>query len=196
MNLRRLRPISALIVLVVAQMAFAQSVAFRRAASLRHGINLSGWFASSRDLSSSHLNRFTNAADLKTIHAMGFDFVRLGIDPELIERHGHVAAANPEALVELDHAVQLALANHLSVLLCVFPNDEYKHGLDTDRGVDDFTQLWRILAAHFAAQDPDHIFYELINEPEVQDPYRWMGIQARVVEAIRQIDKTHTIIAT
>src|SRR6185437_7549325 len=88
------------------------------------------------------------------------------------------------------------LENHLSVLVCVFPDDTYKHELATDRGVDDFVQLWRILAKHFASKDQSHIFYELMNEPEVSDPYRWMGIQTRVVAAIRQIDAAHTIIAT
>lgn len=195
-NARRLLMIPALLVLAICEMAVGQSVAFQRAANLRHGINLSGWFASSGDLSAQHFASFTNAADLKAIHAMGFDFVRLGVDPGLIERHGEVAAANPEALAALDHAVSEALANKLSVVLCVFPDDEFKRGLETDRGVDDFTQLWRILAAHFVSQDPDHVFYELINEPEVHDPYRWMGIQARVVAAIRQIDKAHTIVAT
>lgn len=195
MKARTLRMVLALVFVVVSQTAVAQSVAFQRAATLRHGINLSGWFDTS-DHSATHFETYTNATDLKTIHAVGFDFVRLGIDPGLIERHGEVAAANPKAMAALDQAVREVLKNHLSVLLCVFPTDEYKRGLATDRGVDDFTQLWRILAAHFRAEDPDHIFYELMNEPEVEDPYRWMGIQARVVHAIRQIDRTHTIVAT
>jgi aryl-phospho-beta-D-glucosidase BglC (GH1 family) len=174
----------------------AQNVVFDRAASLQHGINLSGWFASSGDLSAQHFQSFTNATDLKVIHEMGFDFVRLGVAPELIERHGQVAPAHPEALAQLDQAVREALDNHLQVLLCVFPDDEYKHNLSTERGVDDFVQLWRILATHFASSDHARVFFELMNEPEVQDPYRWMGIQARVVEAIRQIDPDHTIVAT
>ena len=195
MKVRGLLALLALLMLGATEMP-AQDAAFQRAATLRHGINLSGWFASSGDLSGQHFATFTNAADLKEIHAMGFDFVRLGIDPALIERHGEIAAASPKALAELDQAVEEILDNHLSVLLCVFPDDEYKHGLETDRGVDDFVQLWRILAKHFAPEDQDHIFYELINEPEVPDPYRWMGIQARVVHAIRQIDAAHTIVAT
>ncbi len=187
---------SALLFLTAFQVVKAQSVAFERAATLKHGINLSGWFASSRDLSPQHIASYTNATDLKTIHAMGFDFVRLGIEPSLIERHGEVGPADPAALTELDHAVQEALANHLEVLLCVFPNDQFKQNLDTERGVDDYVQLWRILATHFVEQDHARIFYELMNEPEVHDPYRWMGIQARVDEAIRQIDPYHTIVAT
>jgi len=195
MKVRGLLVLSGLLVLGAAQVP-AQDIAFQRAGTLRHGINLSAWFASSRDLSAQHFASFTTPADLKEIHAMGFDFVRLGVDPALIERHGEVTATNPKALAELDHAVQEALENHLSVLVCVFPDDTYKHELATDRGVDDFVQLWRILAKHFASKDQSHIFYELMNEPEVSDPYRWMGIQTRVVAAIRQIDAAHTIIAT
>ncbi len=179
---------------IVSPALLAQSVAFTRAASLEHGINLSGWF-NGPDLSGQHFESFTNATDLKAIHEMGFDFVRIGISPDLIERHGQAGPAHPDDLAQLDRAVQEALDNHLAVLLCVFPNDEYKHNLATERGVDDFVQLWRILAAHFASSDHDRIFYELINEPEVPDPYRWMGIQASVDHAIRQIDTDHTIIA-
>ncbi|MGB0125842.1 MAG: cellulase family glycosylhydrolase [Silvibacterium sp.] len=193
---RRLLLIWAFFFFGASQALPAQSVAFERAATLQHGINLSGWFASSGDFSAQHLESFTNETDLKTIHAMGFDFVRLGIAPDLVERHGQLAPAHPEALAQLDRAVQQALDNHLEVMLCVFPNEEYKHNLSTERGVDDFVLLWRILAAHFAAADHDRIFYELMNEPEVPDPYRWMGIQARVVDAIRQVDAEHTIIAT
>lgn len=196
MNARRCLVMVVALVLAIPEALSAQSVAFDRAATLRHGINLSGWFASSHDLTTQHFETFTNASDLKAIHSMGFDFVRLGVSPELIERHGQVAIAQPEALAQLDHAVREALDNDLEVMLCVFPDDEYKHNLSTERGVDDFVQLWRILAGHYGALDHDRIFYELINEPEVQDPYRWMGIQARVVEAVRQVDTNHTIIAT
>lgn len=196
MNARRLWAFLAVLLLASSSALMAQNVAFERAATLRHGINLSGWFASSSDLSAQHFATFTNGIDLKAIHAMGFDFVRLGIDPSLIERHGETALANPAAVAQMDSAVREALANHLAVLLCVFPDDEYKRGLATERGVDDFVELWRILAAHYADWDQSHVFYELMNEPEVPDPYRWMGIQARVVHAIRQIDGAHTIVAT
>lgn len=196
MDVRRWRIFLVVALLAGSQLLPAQNVAFRRAATLRHGINLSGWFAGSGDLSLQHLKTYTTVSDLKAIQAMGFDFVRLGVDPSLIERHGETAVANPAALSQLDSAVRGALANHLAVLVCVFPDDAYKGGLATERGVDDFVELWRILAAHYAAFDQDRIFFELMNEPEVQDPYRWMGIQARVVHAIRRIDAAHTIVAT
>lgn len=185
-----------MVLLATFQISFAQSPAFERAASLQHGINLSGWFASSGDLSQQHFDTFTNEADLKLIHEMGFDSVRLGVEPSLVVRHGQLNPANPEAVAHLDRSIDRALANHLAVMLCVFPDDDYKRNLATERGVDDFVLLWRVLAAHFSKTDPDKVFFELMNEPEVQDPYRWMGVQARLVEAIRGVDSDHTIIAT
>ena len=52
--------------------------------------------------------------------------------------------------------------------------------------------LWRKLAAHYAARDPERVFFEIMNEPEVNDPYRWAGIQARVAAAIREVAPKNT----
>src|SRR5204863_3235450 len=46
-----------------------------------------------------------------------------------------------------------------------------------------------------ARRDPERLFLEIINEPMVEDAYRWMGIQARVAAAIRDGAPRHTIIA-
>jgi len=53
-----------------------------------------------------------------------------------------------------------------------------------------------VLAAHFAPIDPEHIFFEIMNEPEQNDPWRWHGIQATVVGAIREVAPRNTIIAS
>src|SRR5580700_7251013 len=111
------------VIVLSVQLAAAQSKAFERARSLQHGINLSGWFAGS-DLSPQHLDTFTNEADLKFIHEMGFDSVRLGIEPSIIARHGQLQPANPAALADLDRVIHAVLANHLAVMLCVFPDDD------------------------------------------------------------------------
>jgi aryl-phospho-beta-D-glucosidase BglC (GH1 family) len=77
------------------------------------------------------------------------------------------------------------------------PEDSYKQQLRTgNESVDRLTLLWRRLAAHFATRDPDRVFFEILNEPEVNDAYRWAGIQARVAAAIREVAPRNTIIAT
>ena len=57
------------------------SVAFQRAAHLRRGINLSMWYAQTSDHSAARIATYTNEADFRLIKSLGFDHVRLSIDP-------------------------------------------------------------------------------------------------------------------
>src|SRR5437763_11934679 len=73
--------------------AFAQtnsSLAQRRAAHLRHGINLSEWFAQVYDpqgYTKEHFENWTSASDIALIKSIGFDHVRLSVNPAPMIRH-------------------------------------------------------------------------------------------------------------
>ena len=43
---------------------------------------------------------------------------------------------------------------------------------------------------------PDRVFFEILNEPEFSDAYRWYGVEAKLAAAIRRAAPRHTIIAT
>jgi len=173
------------------------ALAFKRTPALARGINLSNWFASSSDLSAAHIAKQVTPADLKLIHDLGFTYVRIGFDPgQFMANGGLDSSESRAALARMDEAIREAINNHLSVSLCLFPNDDYKRQLQGQSGADQFIFLWRMLAQHYASTDPDHLFYELMNEPELNDPYRWDGLQAAAVSAIRNVDLSHTIIAT
>lgn len=167
-----------------------------RAQHLRHGINASMWFAQSpHNYSRERLQTYTTADDIALIARMGFDHVRLSIDADpLVEwqRNGN----STDFMTELDRVVKIMLANHLAVILDIHPESSYKAPLrqGTD-SVKHFTSLWRALAAHFASSDPEHVFFEIMNEPEQDDPYRWQGIENVVADAIRGVAPKHTIIA-
>lgn len=200
MRLRFLLP-AVLIALIAAKAAPAESpdassTAFRRSAELARGINLSGWFASSGDLSAAHIAKHTTPADLKLIHDLGFTYVRIGIDPTQFTRSGLNSSDTAAALARLDTALDQALAAHLAVALTLFPTDDFKRNLSNQSGAEQFVYLWRALAEHYAASDPDRVFFELLNEPEMTDAYRWDGLQAAAINAIRGVDTHHTIIAT
>jgi len=173
--------------------------AFARAQHLRHGINASQWFAqSANDYSAARTNRYTDAADIALMAKMGFDNVRLSVDATPLEGWPHGAdGLNSDFVGRLDKAVDAMLANGLAVTIDVHPESSYKEKVrTTSDGVDRFTTLWRRLAAHYATRDPERVFFEIMNEPEVNDPYRWAGIQARVAAAIREVAPKNTIIAT
>lgn len=44
--------------------------------------------------------------------------------------------------------------------------------------------------------DADRVFFEILNEPEGRDRYRWYGVEAKLAAAIREGAPEHTIIAT
>jgi endoglucanase len=201
--LLRLRCLLAL--LVISLPAAAQDraadlkTAFARAQHLRHGINASEWFAQSpQDYSAARTNRYTDDADIALMAKLGFDNVRLSIDAAPLE-NGPLGpdGLNADFIGRLDHAVDTMLANGLAVQIDIHPQSEYKTKVrETSEGAERFVMLWRQLAAHYATRDPEKVFFEIMNEPEVRDPYRWAGIQARAAAAIREVAPRNTIIAT
>lgn len=179
--------------------AAAAQTAFARAQHLRHGINPSEWFAQSADdYSVARTNRYTDADDIALIARLGFDNVRLSIDPVPLEKDPlGQDGMNDEFLGRLDKAVDTMLADGLAVQIDIHPEEPYKLGIRTsDSDVDRFVMLWRKLAAHYATRNPNLIFFEIMNEPGVPDPNRWASIQARAAAAIRKVAPHNTIIAT
>jgi len=171
-------------------------IAFARAQQLQHGINTSLWFAQANDYSVHRLQTFTTPADIALIAKMGFDHCRLSIDAGPLVAWQY-AGKQTDFMTELDRVVKVMLDNHLSVVIDIHPTSEYKAELfQGGNGVGSFTSVWRALAAHFASTDSEHIFFEIMNEPEQNDAYRWQGIQAAVVDAIRQAAPQNTIIAS
>jgi aryl-phospho-beta-D-glucosidase BglC (GH1 family) len=173
--------------------------AFQRARHLQHGINASEWFAqSAQDYSAARTNRYTDARDIALMARLGFDHVRLSVDAAPLEKEPRGAdGLNEEFVGRVDRAVDAMLADGLAVEIDLHPEDSYKQQLRTsDAAVDQLTMLWRKLAAHYANRDANRVFFEILNEPEVSDVYRWAGIQARVAAAIREVAPRNTLIAT
>ncbi|HYK38140.1 glycoside hydrolase family 5 protein [Alloacidobacterium sp.] len=173
------------------------SLAFKRAQHLQRGINASMWFAQSPgNYSVERLRSFTTADDIALIHQMGFDHVRLSIDPEPLLSWLRNPEGTTPFVTELDHVVKNMLEQHLAVIIDIHPESSYKAQLfKGTESVDHFAGLWRALAKHFSSTDPDMVFFEIMNEPEQDDPYRWQGIESFVAEQIRQVAPNHTIIA-
>jgi len=175
------------------------ATAFARARHLSHGINVSHWFSQNpNDYSAHHTDTETTPEDIALIARLGFDNVRLSIDAAPLEQSSRWPdALNPDFLARLDRAVDQMMAQGLAVQIDIHPEDGYKQQLRADNNaVDRLVRLWRLLAAHYAGRDPALIYFEILNEPEVADPYRWAGIQTRIAAAIRQAAPLNTIIAT
>ena len=164
---------------------------------LRRGINLSHWFSQAANYSKTHLETHTTAQDIALIKSMGFDHVRFPIEPApLLSDTPDPAILNTTYLGYVDSAIDMILATGLAVIIDIHPSDEFKLRMARDeRGIEAFRKFWRGFASHLAKRDPESVFLEVINEPMVEDPYRWYGIQGKLIDDIRAGAPNHTIIA-
>jgi endoglucanase len=172
--------------------------AHRRALHLRYGINLSEWFAQVYDAkgyTKEHFETWNTAQDIALIKAMNFDHVRLSINPQPMFRHNQADRIPADHLAYLDAAVKMILDQNLAVILDMHPDSDFKQKLVADDAfVEQFEDFWRAFARHYANSNPDLVFFEILNEPEFRDRYRWEGVQSRLAMAIREGAPLHTII--
>jgi aryl-phospho-beta-D-glucosidase BglC (GH1 family) len=167
-----------------------------RMQTLRRGVNLSHWFAQA-PVSPARLQTTIVADDVQRIRRMGFDHVRLPVDPEILAPGGTFDAPDEDVLYYLEDGVRLLLDGGLAVIVDLHPEEAFKRRLETEPAVLDQTaRLWSLLARRLASYDPDRLFLEAMNEPGFPDPGRWAATQRRLVAGIREGAPAHTIIAT
>jgi aryl-phospho-beta-D-glucosidase BglC (GH1 family) len=164
---------------------------------LRRGINLSHWFSQAANYSKTHLETHTTARDIALIKSMGFDHVRLPIEPApLLSETPDPSILDSTYLQYLDSALNMILAVGLAVVIDIHPSDDFKLRMNRDeRNIEAFGRFWRSFASHLAKRNPDFVFLEVINEPRVEDGYRWSDIQGKLIASIRAGAPNHTIIA-
>ncbi len=186
------------VLILVSGLAFGQStssVPQSRLSHLRHGINLSEWFAQvydSRGYTKEHFESWNTSADIALIKSAGFDHVRLSLNPEPMMQH---RGGMQEYYGYLDNAMKMILDAGLAVELDIHPDSDFKARLKDDDFVERFADFWRTMAKHYASWDAERVFFEILNEPEMRDPYRWYGIESKLANAIRQSAPAHTILA-
>jgi endoglucanase len=177
----------------------SSTVPASRLARLRHGINTSAWFAQvydKRGYTKEHFQSWTTAEDIALIKSIGFDHVRLSVDPQPMMASHRPEEIPAEYLGYLDAAVKMILDRGLAVVIDLHPDSEFKTRLAKDDSfVQEFADFWRTLARHYSTLDAERVFFEILNEPEMSDRYRWSGVQAKLAAAIREGAPQHTMIA-
>lgn len=183
------------LIFVVVPMTVAQgtSLAWKRWAHLQHGIAVSGWFSESGNYSIQQLRAFTTPADIEHIHQLGFDHVRIPVDPVIFQCDGEWESC--ERIAFLDQVIQKALAVDLSVILDFHPNPQYTHQLISNgQASDKYLRLWAQIADHYGKMDSDHIALEVMNEFSSPDANSWFGLLQQSIDTIRRHAPNSTII--
>jgi aryl-phospho-beta-D-glucosidase BglC (GH1 family) len=166
---------------------------------LKRGINASEWFAQVYDkqgYTPEHFRAWTTSEDIALIKSMGFDHVRLSVNPQPMFDTREPNKIPADYLGYLDAAVKMILDHGLAVVIDLHPESDFKARLAKDDDfVERFAEFWRALAGHYATWDADRVFFEILNEPEFSDRYRWLGMQMKLAAAIRRGAPAQTIIA-
>jgi hypothetical protein len=171
-------------------------VSDERFARLTRGINVSHWFAQA-EISVHRFKTWITAEDVRRIADLDFRHVRLPLDPLVLFNLAAPERLNTTYLSFFDAALDMILDEGLAVIIDLHPDDGFKRRLATNSefaGV--VARFWRALAAHLSRRDPEFVFLEAINEPQITDPFRWNTIQQQWLAAMREGAPKHTLIAT
>jgi len=200
MSLTKLAAVLAAGAMVCGAAQAQDEMGFARAKHLRRGINLSMWYAQDPALynatgGAEKLASYITPADFKLVHDLGFDHVRLSIDPVPLIADKTTGALRPEAIARLDETVKQITATGLVVVLDIHPEPDWVKTSESEAGTGDFFTFWKSFAAHYAGTDPEKVYFEVMNEPNGVDLYRWAGEEAKAIAVIRAQAPRHTIIA-
>jgi endoglucanase len=141
-------------------------------------------------------------SEFQQVAGLGFTHVRLNLGRAFIQEGQAPYKLRPAGLTLLDKAVDMALKNHLGIILDMHQVPAPKLFSDP-KALEAFKKLWKGLAAHYAHVSPN-IVYEFLNEPAVPalsdkepkeaDLERWRGIVRDLVNTVRSEDQEHYII--
>src|SRR5579872_5907824 len=133
---------SVTVFLILASVSLAQvkpatqsSVPASRLAHLRHGINLSEWFAQVYDpkgYTKEHFETWTTTSDIALIKSAGFDHVRLSVNPQPMMDAERRQNGMAEYFGYLDAAMKMILDAGLAVELDMHPDSDFKARLNDD----------------------------------------------------------------
>ena len=158
MSFRVFRFFSCAALLVLNLPLFAQDrgadmrTAFARAQHLKHGINASEWFAqSASDYSAACTDRYTDEADIALMAKLGFDNVRLSIDPVPLEQSmNHWGSSNGRLSCPSRSRGRRDAGQRPRRPDRHPPRGALQAAVKNDNeGVERFVMLWRRLAAHY-----------------------------------------------
>lgn len=153
------------------------------------GVNLTNWFqaASPKQID---FTKYTKK-DFENIQSLGANVIRLPIN--LHSMVGEAPDYNVDSLFYffLDQVVGWAEELEINLIL---DNHTFDPSEATDPNIGDIlVPVWTQLAEHYNSSST-HIYYEVLNEPHGISNEAWNAIQLDVINAIRTVDSTHTII--
>ncbi len=173
----------AILFLIIINVASCAETPFKR------GVNITGWFQTS-NARQIQFTKFTKQ-DFINIKSLGCDVIRLPINLHAMTGGGPDYTIDPLLYNFLDQAVDWAEELEIHLIL---DNHSFDPAVNTDPNiVDILIPVWTQMAEHYKDRS-NYLYYEVLNEPHDISDLIWNSIQQRVINAIRAVDKKHTIV--
>lgn len=172
-----------LLSLISGLLATAQTTPFHK------GVNLTGWFqvGSAQEI---QFTRYTRE-DFEQIQSLGCDVIRLPINLHFMTNGAPTYQVDPLFYFFMDQVVDWAEELQLHLIL---DNHTFDPASNTDPAVGTILKkVWKQVAAHYAHRST-YLYYEVLNEPHGIGDALWGTIQGEVIDEIRTVDTTHTLI--
>ena len=153
------------------------------------GVNLTNWFqvVSANQI---QFSKYTQK-DFENIQSLGCDVIRLPINLHAMTNGAPNYTLDPLFLTFLDMAADWA--EDLCIYL-ILDNHTFDPAANTDPNIGSILKkVWLQMATHFKDRST-LIMYEVLNEPHGISDVLWNNIQQEVIEVIRSVDDTHTIV--
>jgi endoglucanase len=155
------------------------------------GVNLTNWLQAG-SVRQIQFTKYTKQ-DLVNIKTLGCDVIRLPINLHYMTSGEPNYTVDPLFYYFLDQIVDWCEELELHLIL---DNHTFDVAANTDSNVDKIlVPVWTQMAEHYKGRST-RVYYEILNEPHGIADARWSQIQQRVIQAIRAVDQTHTIVVT
>ncbi|MBO8130267.1 MAG: cellulase family glycosylhydrolase [Candidatus Marinimicrobia bacterium] len=155
------------------------------------GVNLTMWFqaGSPREI---QFNKFTKE-DIENIKSLDCDVIRLPINLHAMTTGAPDYTIDPLFWFFLDSVIVWAEELNINLIL---DNHSFDPSENTSVKIGEVLKpVWRQIAERYKDRS-ELIYYEILNEPHGIDKDTWNNIQGEVIEEIRKIDTSHTIVVT
>ncbi len=156
-------------------------------AALRRGVNVTGWFRYPASRDPAALANWMTDAAMADLRKAGFEFIRLAIDPAVVEALAARGVA-VDAVCRLQH-------HGFVVVVDAHPVDWHLEIVAADR--DRLRTFWRVMAPALRLCDPVRLVPEVLNEPVFPgDAPGWAALQRTILADIRTVLPRSTILLT
>lgn len=190
-----------LILFVGTQITLAQSVAQKRADSMKIGMNLSyldNWWFGTKEKNYSDFVKPNEAAKREKMFAdiakAGFKTVRIPMDFGAWANYEKPYKwENEEGLKTADNLIKWAADNDLNAIIDLH-HVEFDGKVKGAAAAARVVWLWREIAERYKKTNPERVFFEIRNEPHDISAADWREQAEAIIKTIRAVAPNHTLI--